>query len=64
MRRDNYKAKQELKGIYNYKLEKLKTEMLEQKQQGEDAIKKQLKFQQRVAQVHRQRAENYKSAAD
>ena len=44
MRRENFEAKRELKALYDYKLEKLRENMLKERRENEKTIKSNLKF--------------------
>ena len=64
MRRENFEAKRELKAIYDYKLEKLRENMLIERRENEKTIKSNLKFQKHATNVHKKRADTYKNTAD
>lgn len=53
MRREHFTAKQDLKALYNVKLEKLKYQLQEERRQGENAIKAKLKFAKHATDVQR-----------
>lgn len=46
-------AKNDLKALYNHKLEKLKSQLEEEKRQGENEIKAKLKFAKHATDVQR-----------